>query len=96
VNALHVVEAAFFAFFSEEARMPAHSHGEGYVLPASPAVPNPRRRRFLLTLGATSAGAAAAPLAASGVVGEATSATSSASGYRETDHVRDYYDSARI
>ena len=54
--------------------------------------------RFLLTLGLTSAGAAAsvaAPLAASGVAGTAAAADSSG-GYRETEHVRDYYDSARI
>jgi len=74
------------------------SHREGPAFPASPAAPNPRRRRFLLTLGLTSAGAAAsvaAPLAASGVAGTAAAADSSG-GYRETEHVRDYYDSARI
>jgi hypothetical protein len=55
------------------------------------------RRRFLFAFGATSVGAAAAP-----VLGSAAQATSAgvegakASGYRETEHVRDYYDSARI
>jgi hypothetical protein len=55
------------------------------------------RRRFLFALGATSVGAAAAPAVAT--VAQATSAPveeAKASGYRETDHVRDYYDSARI
>jgi hypothetical protein len=56
------------------------------------------RRRFLFALGATSAGAAAAPaLAAAPQQGTALAEPQeSASGYRETDHVRDYYDSARI
>jgi hypothetical protein len=55
------------------------------------------RRRFLFAFGATSVGAAAAPVLAS--VAQATSAAvegTKASGYRETEHVRDYYDSARI
>ena len=55
------------------------------------------RRRFLFAFGATSVGAAAAPVLASAA--QATSATvegAKASGYRETEHVRDYYDSARI
>ena len=55
------------------------------------------RRRFLLAFGATSVGAAAAPVLASAA--QATSAAvegAKASGYRETEHVRDYYDSARI
>ena len=54
------------------------------------------RRRFLFAFGATSVGAAAAPVLAS--TSQAASATveAKASGYRETEHVRDYYDSARI
>ena len=55
------------------------------------------RRRFLFALGATSAGAAAAPaLAAAPEQVAAAIESDAASGYRETDHVRDYYDSARI
>jgi hypothetical protein len=55
------------------------------------------RRRFLFALGATSAGAAAAPaLAAAPQQVTALAESQAASGYRETDHVRDYYDSARI
>ena len=56
------------------------------------------RRRFLFALGASGAGAAAAAaspaLAAPAPVAEV--AEKSASGYRETEHVRDYYDSARL
>ena len=55
------------------------------------------RRRFLFALTATGAGAAAAPaLAAAPEVPVGSSATEAASGYRETEHVRNYYDSARI
>jgi len=55
------------------------------------------RRRFLFALGATSAGAAAAPaLAAAPQQVAAPADPEATSGYRETDHVRDYYDSARI
>ena len=74
------------------------SHREGFGLSANPDAPNSRRRRFLLTLGLTGAGAAATaavPLATA-AVGNAAENASSASGYRETEHVRDYYDSARI
>ena len=57
------------------------------------------RRQFLFALTAGGAGVAAAKaspaLAAS--TGDATSAPAAAtSGYRETAHVRDYYDSTRI
>ena len=56
-----------------------------------------RRRRFLFALGATGAGAAAAPaLAAAPQQVTAQVESEATSGYRETDHVRDYYDSARI
>jgi hypothetical protein len=56
-----------------------------------------KRRRFLLALGAGSAGAATAvaqPLAAA--VDAAPAAPESSQGYRETAHVRDYYASARL
>jgi hypothetical protein len=62
--------------------------------PASTAL---TRRRFLFAFGATSVGAAAAPVLAS--TAQAPSepvAETKGSGYRETEHVRDYYDSARI
>jgi hypothetical protein len=57
-----------------------------------------KRRRFLLALGAGSAGAATAaaqPLAS--VADPAVSAAADTTqGYRETEHVRDYYASARL
>ena len=59
--------------------------------------PDVRRRRFLLAFGAATAGAAAAAPAVAGTVAAATpAATEPASrGYRETDHIRAYYASAR-
>jgi len=64
---------------------------------ASSPSANLGRRRFLFALGATSAGAAAAPaLAAVPEAGAPSANAEATSGYRETDHVRDYYDSARI
>jgi hypothetical protein len=55
------------------------------------------RRRFLFAFGATSVGAAAAPvLASTAPVTPAAVEGAKPSGYRETEHVRDYYDSARI
>jgi hypothetical protein len=59
-----------------------------------------KRRRFLLTLGASGAGVAVA--AASGVHASAAASeavidvTDNASAYRETAHVRDYYRTTRI
>jgi hypothetical protein len=62
--------------------------------PASTAL---TRRRFLFAFGATSVGAAAAPVLASTVnAAPEPVAEAKASGYRETEHVRDYYDSTRI
>jgi hypothetical protein len=58
-----------------------------------------KRRRFLLTLGAGGAGAAAVvaqPLAARLPESAATAAPESVQGYRETEHVRDYYATTRI
>jgi len=56
-----------------------------------------RRRRFLLALGTTGASAVAAPaLAAVPEVATPPMEADRTSGYRETDHIRDYYDSARI
>src|SRR4051794_12434036 len=61
--------------------------------------PNLKRRRFLFTLGAGGAGAAAAAVAAvpGAAVIEATNVkpNDSGSGYRETQHVRDYYRTAK-
>ena len=61
--------------------------------------PDFKRRRFLLALGAGGAGAAAAATQsiARPVTPTAPAAdTDSSQGYRETDHVRDYYATTRI
>jgi hypothetical protein len=61
---------------------------------------NLKRRRFLLGLGAGGAGAATAALGALPPVAAAQPAAGVADraggGYRETDHVRDYYRSAKL
>jgi len=56
------------------------------------------RRRFLFALSAGGAGAAAAAAAPALAAGTAPAAASDApsSGYRETDHVRDYYATTRL
>ena len=48
---------------------------------SSSATPNSKRRRFLFALGASGAGAAAAP---------------ASRGYQLTEHVNDYYASTRL
>jgi hypothetical protein len=68
---------------------------------AEPAAikPDEKRRRFLRTLGVGGAGAAVAGVtAAAGTVTpvETKSEQSKSSGYRETQHVRDYYRSAKF
>ena len=72
-------------------------------LPTSSASPSPdanlKRRRFLLALGAGSAATAAAATQAiaAPVAGDAKQESKACtSGYRETEHVRDYYASTRI
>jgi hypothetical protein len=73
------------------ASQPAGKAGDPLPRPASAS-----RRRFLFALGATSAGAAAAPALAASPQAATADVAADASGYRETEHVRDYYDSARI
>jgi len=61
--------------------------------------PDVKRRRFLLALGAGGAGAAAvATQALAGPVLPAATPDEAptSQGYRETDHVRDYYATTRI
>jgi hypothetical protein len=64
----------------------------------TPAAPNPRRRRFLFTIGTGGVAAAAAAIRpVSDATPELTTpAPSTGSGYRETDHVRDYYRTTKI
>jgi hypothetical protein len=76
---------------------------DGHVPTSSSASPAPnanlKRRRFLLALGAGSAAAAAAAtqaIAAPVAQSTTTGAATGKQGYRETDHVRDYYASTRL
>ena len=69
------------------------------AIPHSSATPELRRRRFLFTLGLGSAGAAMGAAASVSAVVDATAAPTEESPdgrYRETDHVRDYYRSAKL
>jgi hypothetical protein len=69
-------------------------------VPTQPAqATNLKRRRFLFTLGAGGAGVAAVAtqsLAAPLREVAAEAPTEKSQGYRETDHVRDYYATTRI
>jgi len=73
--------------------------------PDRPAVttsvaPSAKRRRFLFALGASGAGAAAAVAAPAVTATVAPAATAQPKGrpggYRETEHVRDYYRTAKV
>ena len=60
--------------------------------------PDSKRRRFLFTLGLGGAGVAVSAAASVAAVTEATDTLSVASDgrYRETEHVRDYYRTAKL
>jgi hypothetical protein len=66
----------------------------------SPSATDLKRRRFLLGIGAGGAGvatAAAGALPSIAVAGETAPAIEhDGNGYRETDHVRDYYRTAKL
>jgi hypothetical protein len=55
-----------------------------------------KRRRFLFALGAGSAGAAAAAIPVANAVDATTAQQDESKGYRETEHIRDYYASTRL
>ena len=74
-----------------QASQPAQKSGDS----ARPPSTDFKRRRFLFALSASSVGAAAPALAATSTA-EATTEAVKTSGYRETEHIRDYYDSARL
>lgn len=66
---------------------------------SSSAGPQISRRRFLFALSAGSAGAvaaAASPALAKPVESANATPNASTSGYRETEHVRDYYATTRL
>jgi hypothetical protein len=65
---------------------------------AAPPSTDPRRRRFLFTLGVGTAGAATvvAALPATAAADAATAQSESDAGYRVTTHVRDYYRTTKL
>ena len=81
-------------------RTPSPSDRTGTTLASASPKTSLRRRGFLLSLGAGGAGAAAAVLKAlpttAAVEPQTTSSNHPGSGYRESEHVRDYYRSARL
>jgi hypothetical protein len=80
-------------------RFPRSPRPAATVSEAALTSTDPKRRRFLLTLGVGGAGAAAAGLAALPAVaaGEGATTESDSDGkYRETAHVRDYYRTAKL
>ena len=72
------------------------------TLPATPAKaarsPDAARRRFLLAFGAGAAGAASASAlaAAPAVIADPAQPQPASQGYRETEHVRNYYATTRL
>ena len=78
--------------------LPRSDRSAATVSEAAPSKTDPKRRRFLLTLGMSSAGAAAASIAALPAAAEdsVTSDSDSDGRYRETTHVRDYYRTAKL
>lgn len=82
----------------EELTMSAFLRDRSIPDGARVVAPDSRRRRFLFALGVSSAGAAAAaaaPGVSATVVAPKAAEPDRGGGYRVTDHVRDYYDSAR-
>jgi len=71
-------------------QIPAHAN-------PSPPSTDLKRRRFLLAVSAGGAGAAAAVAPARAVVAASTEAAADgATGYRESEHVKRYYDTTRL
>jgi len=68
------------------------------VVPTSSGSPDSKRRRFLFTLGLGSAGVAVSAAASVSAVTVATEVEPAVAdgGYRETQHVRDYYRTAKL
>ena len=69
------------------------------AVPPSSTTPELKRRRFLFTLGLGSAGAAISAAASVSAVADTTVAPTEESPdgrYRETEHVRDYYRTAKL
>jgi H+/Cl- antiporter ClcA len=64
--------------------------------PSTQSSTDTKRRRFLLALGAGSASAAAAAVPIANAVDATEAAAPESKGYRETEHVRDYYATTRL
>ncbi len=84
-------------------RNPTGEPDAGSAASPSSSVPSPtdsKRRRFLFSLSASGMGAAAAALAQTpalaAVVTPAAETERRDAGYRETEHVRSYYRTARL
>ena len=81
-------------------RMPARSArtAVSVAVPPSSGAPDSKRRRFLFALGLGSAGAAVSAAASVSAVADVSVAEPAVAegGYRETDHVRDYYRTAKL
>ncbi len=77
---------------------PRSDRSAATVSKAAPSSTDPKRRRFLLTLGVSSAGAAAASIAALPAAAEdpVTSDSDRDGRYRETKHIHDYYRTAKL
>ena len=77
----------------------AQRAAQAHVPSHAPKSADLKRRRFLFALGAGGAGAAAvatSSLARPVVPAQGTGDADSGQGYRETEHVRDYYATTRI
>ena len=57
---------------------------------------NPNRRRFLLGAGIASAGLAVGAVAKAAPQARPVEAAPASPGYRETEHIRNYYKTARL
>jgi len=79
---------------------PAAALASGAPADSAADCANSRRRRFLFTLGVSGAGVAVSAAASVSAVSAVTEATAESAvapdGYRETQHVRDYYRTAKI
>ena len=78
-------------------KSPRSDRRDAPVPGAANASTDPKRRRFLLALGASGAGAAAAGVAAVPAIAAPEASDNEQDGrYSETSHVRDYYRTAKL
>ncbi|MEP6657193.1 MAG: hypothetical protein ABJC33_08140 [Betaproteobacteria bacterium] len=80
-------------------RNPTGKPESGSPPSVSSSIANAKRRRFLVGLSAGGAGVAAATVAAlpaAALIPSTAEPSAAASGYRETEHVRSYYRTAKV